>query len=524
MSSKNRNETQRANTRSRTGCIKCRERRVRCDERRPSCVNCNEKKVLCVYTPARVPLRDRRSQPVPGQQAPWPIQEEPPAVSDLALIAQDPPASRFWQMVVSASPEPFDVLPIKMPLKSKNLLHYFIQVSQDFGILPPDAKRDWMSLASHEPNTLRNALLVAGVHYSCNTRQFKSFEPTFLFHKIEIIQSINKYLTSNYEADSVVSCARYINTLCFIESLFGNIAVAEAHLNGLLKILDARLPTWDDTTVAGRVEKELMNSCLSDPDVVMRRMHEWNIYEVNGVGLHLYSLCMLPYFFASVSLERTPRLIDARPILKLLQEITSNFDSRHSGSSAHGATDANLDFCHSGITDRLLYAVVSSHTRSVSVGSASKSSSNGDLILSSWSALTVAIEMFLTSVVSFWNQELTSHNQLFRRLLAILEQDLRTSLEDKRITSFDIESLWIWKAFTCSIYLSHVDPGGSDEWLEKKKSDLDSCIRSWSKMTGTTGWKEVNEMLKLICWPSYSDNLDMAKSVWTRIQGSSIIS
>jgi hypothetical protein len=67
----------------------------------------------------------------------------------------------------------------------------------------------------HSSDTLRNTMLIAGLHFAWNTGQLQSFEPTFLFHKIEAMNSVNKFLRNSTMKYAV--CVRNIATLCFTE-------------------------------------------------------------------------------------------------------------------------------------------------------------------------------------------------------------------------------------------------------------------------------------------------------------------
>ncbi|KAK1524233.1 uncharacterized protein CCOS01_09320 [Colletotrichum costaricense] len=131
----NKPKSRRTNTRSRTGCVSCRQKHIRCDERRPSCFNCTLKEQLCSYVP-KIPLRERRAGPCPGQQAPWAVEDTRPIThhshsdKEIAVSSEVPSI----QVLTIPSPfyvtpweafDPFDTLPINMPLRSKELLHYF---------------------------------------------------------------------------------------------------------------------------------------------------------------------------------------------------------------------------------------------------------------------------------------------------------------------------------------------------------------------------------------------------------------
>ncbi|KAJ4152804.1 hypothetical protein LMH87_009324 [Akanthomyces muscarius] len=49
--------------RTRTGCLSCRQRHVKCDERKPSCVNCTAQGVACAYGTAPMVWQARQLNP-----------------------------------------------------------------------------------------------------------------------------------------------------------------------------------------------------------------------------------------------------------------------------------------------------------------------------------------------------------------------------------------------------------------------------------------------------------------------------
>lgn len=67
-----------------------------------------------------------------------------------------------------------------------------------------------------QPEALRNTLLVAGIHYAWNTGELRTFEPTFLTHKIETIRLVNASLAGS-RMDTLKAYIKPILTLCYAE-------------------------------------------------------------------------------------------------------------------------------------------------------------------------------------------------------------------------------------------------------------------------------------------------------------------
>lgn len=58
-------------------------------------------------------------------------------------------------------------------------------------------------------------MLIAGLHYAWNAGQLQSYEPTFLFHKIQTMSDVNKSIQNSDKKYAI--CVRNISTLCFSE-------------------------------------------------------------------------------------------------------------------------------------------------------------------------------------------------------------------------------------------------------------------------------------------------------------------
>ncbi|RPB21784.1 hypothetical protein L211DRAFT_851239 [Terfezia boudieri ATCC MYA-4762] len=96
--------------RTKTGCLTCRKRRIKCGEERPICANCVKSKRTCEGYNQRVVFKDgmnslRAVTGIPGASSipidrryyPHPIQPAPPALQTLQPIAPAPPASEQRQ-------------------------------------------------------------------------------------------------------------------------------------------------------------------------------------------------------------------------------------------------------------------------------------------------------------------------------------------------------------------------------------------------------------------------------------------
>lgn len=66
------------------------------------------------------------------------------------------------------------------------------------------------------PCALRSAILMAGMHFSFQFGDLATFESTFLYHKIEVMRVINRWIASgDYKLEAAI--IREMATLAFTE-------------------------------------------------------------------------------------------------------------------------------------------------------------------------------------------------------------------------------------------------------------------------------------------------------------------
>ncbi|QPC70314.1 hypothetical protein HYE68_001066 [Fusarium pseudograminearum] len=112
-------------TRSRTGCLTCRQRHQKCDETSPICGNCLVVQRQCEYPTAVIPLRERRKKCLPGEQ-PW---------------ANAVTVSRAIGPSTSVATRP-----ISMAYRSDALFHYFYDLEDPYDIAPKERRQSLWAL------------------------------------------------------------------------------------------------------------------------------------------------------------------------------------------------------------------------------------------------------------------------------------------------------------------------------------------------------------------------------------------
>ncbi|RFN45070.1 hypothetical protein FIE12Z_10688 [Fusarium flagelliforme] len=520
-----------SSTRSRTGCVGCRSKRVRCDEKKPSCSNCWVKNLPCSYVPT-VPLRERRAAARPGEQTPWVVQKST-APSQISITAK--PGSDFL--------DPFDVLPIKMPLKSKELLQYFLHAGTNIGTLPINPN-DCVASATRDPNILQNTMLVSALHYTWNNKgDLALFEPTFLLHKIESIKQINNWLASSSSAKDVVRCAKYISTHCIVECCLGNFAVAESHLNGLTTYLFTKQQDILNRDSQNHVDLELANRCLiiassmihstksristvltpetihqepaADTEVaeVSRMMLKMHLHEVHVPELRLRAFRMIPFLFGSIPSGREPKDINMYPAILLIREMTELIRQT---SSADAPVPMPWYTWNSGGPSRLLYTMFTGHIQSFS-DKIPLPTPDEPVFVSAWSGFFAAVGFYLITVPGVCNRALPPERKLHYLKINILKRDLQKGVMKFESTNTETRNLWFWKAFVGALSTVYAQSIEFYEGFETILDELCVLMKCWVKITGIQTWADARRVLRDVVWPAGSVRSEMCESLWQRV-------
>ncbi|KAK1714966.1 uncharacterized protein BDZ83DRAFT_62119 [Colletotrichum acutatum] len=441
--------------------------------------------------------------------------------------------------------DPFDTLPISMPLRSKELLHYFFQAGHPLSPVPgnPD---DCIASATSDADVLQNTILISGLHYAWNKGDLCSFESTFVSQKIQCIRQVNSWLVTTSHERDIMRCAKYISTLCFIECCLGNLAIAESHLKGLMTYLDSQRAETPGQHIIGDIEVEQMNRylildynvvhCLksrsddtlaasassqgkkphSDPRGLAHLIHGWPIHEASDLDLRLRALRMVPFFFSSVPQGRKPKNIDMYPTITALRNITKLADTRHVKASADVVLTTPWKVWDSGGPADLLFAVISTHTSSFA-DKIQLPPHGKQAFISSWSGFCAGVGMYLIAVLGIWNQGLPMEKQLHYHILRILTQDLRSDLVKLQSMSRETRDTWLWKAFVGSLSVIHAQLFICDKRLDPILEELASFIRKWVKITGVVAWSGAREILSRVVWPVSLDRENTFESLWVRL-------
>ncbi|RGP78846.1 hypothetical protein FLONG3_3045 [Fusarium longipes] len=486
-----------SHVRSRTGCTACRNKRVRCDEQRPICDNCATTGQACEFAAPLLPLRERRKEYLPGEQQPWAVVGKPsPAV---------PP--RAFSYCASH---------IDLPLKSIELFHYFHKVGRDDEIVPQDKRQKLLASSMHQPDALRNTLLIAGFHYIVNAGQNNT---------------LSEQIASTIGAENIRHC------------YLGNHDAAETHLNGLMKFMNFYCPIGmsapPDLTLTAELATRyiilidstysFISACKSRvmiipkdagkaaaPEVVAAMHGRYNL-EGGGLTLKLRSMEILPYFFAPLSSTKEFRDIDALPMIDCLLVMTEVSQSSESATGKHPIQQL---LWLEGAATVLVLSSIESHIETmhgqhqkVHRGKAPRG------MRSSWSGILIATELYLHQVLGLWQLEAQLELTFHSHILTYLIWDLSKSSKCLEETSTAASNLWFWKAFVGAFSTArHIDVHGQLE-LYPLQSRFYELLCKWSRVSGIEEWEEAREVLLDTVWPNAAFAHEaLAETVWYESQ------
>ncbi|KAH8651260.1 hypothetical protein BX600DRAFT_100788 [Xylariales sp. PMI_506] len=494
-------------------------------------LNCKFSLRSCEYI-TTLPLREKRRQGViqlTGQYGPCLTQH-------VAIIPS-------YTFTFGTGMDPFDVLPLQMPFRSKELFQSFHQFGSPADVPPPcEQGEDCVALAALDRHALRNTLLLAGLHYAWMTGGLYNFNSAFLHHKVEAIRSINHRIESP-NTRATTHCVRQIATICLTEACLGNFATVNAHLNGLvtfLQVADEQDPSRyrernADTELADRyflliyIFVHMLKSRLADfisfgegrrigktyedlsVEDIADLMHSWHLAEIDGLESRLKAIRMFPHFFRPVSSVKHINLtIDATTVIDYLKKCTDAIDEE-----ARGGRSMREHLWTGGTLTKLLLALVDTHVTSIAKRQRDFPPQSMRLT-AGWSSIASAGGLYFHYVLDMANMGNRINHALLRRILLILRRDL------ERVGSSKCgdPALQFWMLFLGSLALAQSQDTSSssagaisqhthmeesctpDMEMEELQIWFKSSIGEWSHTADVQDWVDAKVVLQRITWPT----------------------
>ncbi|KAI8954540.1 hypothetical protein F4801DRAFT_587354 [Xylaria longipes] len=221
-----RQRQRRFHRRSRNGCVTCKAKHIRCDERKPLCTFCLRHGESCQYqtdcnsSSANTPARPKAASTSEGSH-------DPAVVGSLGPIH-----------IHDGLIDPFVGTQYEMPYKSRSLFYLFASTRV---LYRSRVERNHDSFLVHRalshPGFLHAALLLTTLHWAWHTGDVEQFRVPYLYHKVQAIRFVNEQLQDLETAASDGTIA-VVASLAVMENSLGSTEAVSSHLQGLARIKD----------------------------------------------------------------------------------------------------------------------------------------------------------------------------------------------------------------------------------------------------------------------------------------------
>ncbi|CVL03620.1 uncharacterized protein FMAN_15094 [Fusarium mangiferae] len=526
-------------TRSRTGCSNCRTRRKRCDEQRPQCHNCVKGQRTCVYAPPKIPLRERRAQQKearPWDQTPWEIEQQPKP-KDIAFLKKPNVPPRLSRLNHDTG---FNRLAVAMPLKSHELFQYlYLSISTSV------AHQNSLARMIDNPCGLRSAILMAGMHFSFQFGDLAIFESTFLYHKIEVMRVINRWIASgDYKLEAAI--IREMATLAFTEACHGELVAAETHISGILALIETARPDKSDPTRSDccSTDRELANryfvmsyvyitglkSLLSgicrtgghgrSLDVVpgrdlLKLSHTWHMSEaMENLDLKLQAIRLFPFFFCPLPQGARLNNADGQVIINSIRDFTAAQDRIFKDTGKETADGKFDGFWRRGPASRVLGEYVTAHIESISVPG--KKEKTSDMTPSSfvgpWCGLTIASIFYMQDVLGALEYV---DKRIHKYAVTLLQHDVAKVLNSKDRRKN--EAFVLWQALLGLLgSLRALKDTEHDKGLVSARSFFEQALKRQARTLGIVTWSQAKGTLRRVAWPMGTASQEFIEELWEK--------
>ncbi|KAM0350991.1 hypothetical protein ACHAPU_002769 [Fusarium lateritium] len=560
-------------TRSRTGCSNCRNRRKRCDEQRPqwydyhgslsasasasfaglitkhlgpSSSSCVKGDRVCVYAPVKIPLRERRAQQKdvqPWDQTPWEV-----GAASRELVAANRVTTIPLRLSFLNRDTGFNKMGIGMPLRSHELFQYCMsfhtkhRISTDrrpvfesennFKMPGPDC----LTTLVDDPGALRSAILLAGMHFSFQYGDLALFEPTFLFHKVEVMRMINQWIASK-DSKLKAEIIRQMATLAFTEICQGEFLPAETHISGILALID----TGHDEPAPGpngrSTDQELANRSYSylcglksllggvvrvegwgssldalPGTKIVEMSHLWHQKEgTESLALKLQAIRLFPYFFSPLPHGAILGNADVHGIIETLREFTVGLDDVYLNQRDEFSEKTFHGFWRRGPASKILGDYVLAHARSISMGEddPENSRTRPTSFTAPWCGMVIASILYMQLVLGALEPV---QRRIHKYTVTLFQHDVAITLADKTNPRNDAFILWqlLVGLVGSQVYLKEE----KDRRLLSATQFFQTALRKQARLLGISGWSEAKAILSKVVWPVVEQKSGFVKHLW----------
>ncbi|RGP74518.1 hypothetical protein FLONG3_6077 [Fusarium longipes] len=369
------------------------------------------------------------------------------------------------------------------------------------GLLPRNHNRDSLAFIISNPEALRSAVLMAGIHFAFNAGTLSKFEPTFLYHKIETVQLADHYF-SLYRAQvcrgDIVLAETHLSMIYALSNssrsqVYAQSKTLDQELSDRYFLLTSSFVHGMKTVLKGVAHESGLSGDYTKMDAaeIMNVLHEWHINTGRlSHFLKLKSVRLFPAFFNAPYSGATLLDVDYRPMIDSLRDTTQ---------------DVHDDPCEKQQDDFWLYgsaaifydSIITAHTNSIYYNSQDDNSDastpesiDESRYRTSWPALMVATQLYTEQLINIWRP---FKREIFLHSLNILQRDIMFAL--RKPGSDLLAELIFWEAFLGLISTYGHEEQGDMDLEPGLRPFFEDIVRRQSRLLRLHTWEDVRGVL-----------------------------
>ncbi|KAF5545948.1 sterol regulatory element-binding ECM22 [Fusarium mexicanum] len=496
----------------------------------------------CVYAPPKIPLRERRAQQKearPWDQTPWELEQTPKEMVYLKKTTVPPRLSYL------SHDTGFNKLAVAMPLKSHELFQYLFESSRTPKTTSKIPGTEYLARTIDNPCALRSAILMAGMHFSFQFGDLAIFESTFLYHKIEVMRIINRWIASgDYKLEAAI--IREMATLAFTEACHGELVAAETHISGILALIETARPGKSDPTRSDccSTDRELANryfvmsyvyitglkSLLSGicrtgghgsslgavpSRNLLKLSHTWHMSEaMENLGFKLQAIRLFPFFFSPLPQGARLNNADGQVIINSLRDFTAAQDRMFKNTGIETADGKFEGFWRRGPASRVLGEFVTAHIDSISVPGKKEESPDTNLssFVGPWCGLTVASIFYMQDVLGALEYV---DKRIHKYAVTLLQHDVAKVLSSKDTPRN--EAFMFWQTLVGLIAcLRALKENEQDRGLLSARQFFEEALKQQATSIGIATWSQAKGTLRRVAWPMGTAGREFIEELWEK--------
>ncbi|PNP84164.1 hypothetical protein FNYG_02852 [Fusarium nygamai] len=384
---------------------------------------------------------------------------------------------------------------------------------------------------------------MAGMHFSFQFGDLATFESTFLYHKIEVMRVINRWIASgNYKLEAAI--IREMATLAFTEACHGELVAAETHISGILALIETARPDKSNPTRSDccSTDRELANryfvmsyvyitglkSLLSgicrtgghgnSLDAIpgrslLKLSHTWHMSEaMENLGLKLQAIRLFPFFFSPLPQGARLNNADGQVIINSIRDFTAAQDHMFKNTGQETADGKFEGFWRKGPASRALGEYVTAHMESISVPGKKEETPamTPSSFVGPWCGLTIASIFYMQDVLGALEYV---DKRIHKYAVTLLQHDVAKVLTTKDTQKN--EAFILWQTLVGLIgSLRALKDNEQDRGLLSARQFFTDALKQQATTSGITTWSQAKGTLRRVAWPMGTIGREFIEELW----------